>query len=287
MPNVIYQSYTYLIKFIPTGQVYYGVRVANKTEPENDLWKKYFTSSKYIKKLIKEYGAEWFEYEIRKIFDDRNKARLWEETVLKRMNVVNNNKWLNRTNNKCILQNEDTKRKQRQTCMKKYGVENNFQSEEIKENIKRSNLEKYGVEYASQRQECKDKIKKTIKKRYGVDHYFKVEEICEKKLNTNLERYGCKYPAQNGLIKEKMKSTTKERYGVEYYTQTEEYKRKAIATCLEKYGVENPAQSEIARQKNRQKYHCKECDFVSNKGNIVKHQNKTRHKDFYKLEEEV
>ncbi len=47
--------YTYLIKFKPTGQVYYGVKYASRCNPD-DLWIIYFTSSKYIKQLIKTYG---------------------------------------------------------------------------------------------------------------------------------------------------------------------------------------------------------------------------------------
>ena len=38
--------YTYYIKWTKQNTHYYGVRIANKTEPENDLWVEYFTSSK-------------------------------------------------------------------------------------------------------------------------------------------------------------------------------------------------------------------------------------------------
>jgi hypothetical protein len=47
--------FTYLIKHIPTGRNYYGVRYKKGCHP-NDLWLKYFTSSKKIKGLIKKYG---------------------------------------------------------------------------------------------------------------------------------------------------------------------------------------------------------------------------------------
>jgi len=45
----IYQPYTYLIKFLPTGQVYYGSSYANnkhKVSNPEQLWITYFTSSK-------------------------------------------------------------------------------------------------------------------------------------------------------------------------------------------------------------------------------------------------
>ena len=52
------KPYTYLIKHRPTGKVYYGYRSANKVEPVEDLWKKYFTSSPKIQQLIEETGID-------------------------------------------------------------------------------------------------------------------------------------------------------------------------------------------------------------------------------------
>lgn len=94
-------SYTYLIKFKPTGQLYYGVRYAKSSNPE-EFFKTYFTSSKYVKKLIQLHGIEAFEYEIRMIFKNKSSAIRCEHRVLKHFNVVKNDKWLNRTDGKAI-----------------------------------------------------------------------------------------------------------------------------------------------------------------------------------------
>jgi len=59
------------------------------------LWVKYFTSSPKIKSLITEYGADSFEFEIRKIFKTPERATAWEAKVLKRMKVLENRKWIN------------------------------------------------------------------------------------------------------------------------------------------------------------------------------------------------
>jgi len=86
-----YQAYTYLIKFKPTGKVYYGVRFKNirlKRTPEEDFIVMYKTSSQQIKDLIKEYGIESFEWEIRKTFDTPEQAIAWETKVLRRCNVL-------------------------------------------------------------------------------------------------------------------------------------------------------------------------------------------------------
>lgn len=52
----IYPPYTYLIGWSEHNLWYYGVRYANSTIPENDLWVKYFSSSKYVKDIRKEFG---------------------------------------------------------------------------------------------------------------------------------------------------------------------------------------------------------------------------------------
>jgi hypothetical protein len=87
--------YTYLVKCIPTGQVYYGLRWRNKVSPELDLWKKYFTSSKKVKALIKIYGKDAFHYEIRKLHKNADDAFTWERKVLIRMKVLEKDIWLN------------------------------------------------------------------------------------------------------------------------------------------------------------------------------------------------
>lgn len=75
--------YTYLIKNKSTGMLYYGVRFGRNCHP-NDLWTKYFTSSKLVKDLIKRYGKEDFLFEVRKIFDTKESAIEWEQRVIRR-----------------------------------------------------------------------------------------------------------------------------------------------------------------------------------------------------------
>ena len=90
--------YTYLLKHIPTGKFYYGCRFAEGCNPA-DFWKDYKTSSKYVKQLIEQYGADSFVFEIRKTFDDKQSARNWETKVLKKLNVVSRKDFLNMTDN--------------------------------------------------------------------------------------------------------------------------------------------------------------------------------------------
>jgi hypothetical protein len=86
--------YTYYLYHRPTGLKYYGVRYAKNCHP-SDLWNKYFSSSKKVRKLIKEYGINSFDVEIRKVFTDPKLAILWEEKVLRRLNVLIKQDWMN------------------------------------------------------------------------------------------------------------------------------------------------------------------------------------------------
>ena len=86
--------FTYLLKHIPTKKYYYGVRFKKNCHP-NDLWTKYFTSSKKVKGLIKRYGKKSFIFEIRKTFKTQREAIKWENKVLKRMKVIYRKDFLN------------------------------------------------------------------------------------------------------------------------------------------------------------------------------------------------
>jgi hypothetical protein len=89
-------AYTYLIGWSIHNKWYYGVRYAKNCKPE-ELWKTYFTSSKHVKQFRLKRGEPDI-IEIRKIFKDKYKAVLWEQKVLKRLNVEKNKKFLNTKN---------------------------------------------------------------------------------------------------------------------------------------------------------------------------------------------
>jgi len=86
--------FTYHIYHPSTNKHYYGARWKPGCTP-NDLWTTYFTSSKKVHKLIKEYGKESFVVEIRKTFDDKKSCLEWEQNVLKKLKVKRNDNWLN------------------------------------------------------------------------------------------------------------------------------------------------------------------------------------------------
>jgi len=85
--------YTYLIGWSKHNKWYYGVRWAKNCRPE-EMWKKYFTSSIYVKKFSEEFGPPDV-IQIRKTFNTAKSARAWEHKVLVRMKVKHDDRWLN------------------------------------------------------------------------------------------------------------------------------------------------------------------------------------------------
>lgn len=88
--------YTYLIGWSKLNKWYYGRRTKVNCHPD-DFWKKYFTSSKYVKNFRKEHG-EPDVIQIRKIFNNINDCVLWEEKFLNKINAKCNDNWLNKSN---------------------------------------------------------------------------------------------------------------------------------------------------------------------------------------------
>lgn len=96
----IYKPYTYLIGWSKHNVWYYGSRFCNNKRQianPSDLWNPYKTSSIYVKQTIKELG-EPDVIQVRKTFSSAKEALSWEETVIRRMNIVQSERWLNKNN---------------------------------------------------------------------------------------------------------------------------------------------------------------------------------------------
>ena len=103
-----YTPYCYLIGWSKLNKYYYGVRHAKEfyciydsgCHPD-DLLTSYPTSSKKVKFYREQYG-EPDVVKIRKTFNNANSAILWESKVLRRMDAMHKDKWLNDSNNKSM-----------------------------------------------------------------------------------------------------------------------------------------------------------------------------------------
>lgn len=130
------KPYTYLIKHRPTNRVYYGMRAANKVDPEQDLWQHYFTSSPKVQQLIEETGRESFDIEIRKVFETKEQAVAWETRVLRRCRVLEDDRWINQNVAGYIVPTEESRKKISDFHKGK------AKSDEHKEKIRQGNLGK-------------------------------------------------------------------------------------------------------------------------------------------------
>lgn len=89
-------SYVYQLIFKKTDQIYIGARKC-KIDPADDLWIKYFSSSKLVKKMIKIHGNGSFDYQILKTFETFNEALDYELLLLSSANADKNELYLNQS----------------------------------------------------------------------------------------------------------------------------------------------------------------------------------------------
>jgi len=91
------EAYTYIIGWSKFNVYYYGVRYANECAPEDDLWIKYFTSSKYVH-YFRDKNGEPDMIIIDERFENITNAIKYEHHYLKELyNSGNWDFWLNKS----------------------------------------------------------------------------------------------------------------------------------------------------------------------------------------------
>jgi hypothetical protein len=91
-------TYTYLIGWRNLDTWYYGSRSANKDEPEDDLFVKYYTSSKVVKAFIEKNGKPDV-IRVHRRFHTKKESESHESRFLKRVGAMDSHRWLNQSNN--------------------------------------------------------------------------------------------------------------------------------------------------------------------------------------------
>lgn len=87
------KAYTYIVGWRSLDLWYYGFRCSD--DPGNDLWVKYFTSSKYVAEKRKEVG-EPDVVRVHKVFSTKKEAQTHESKFLRRVKAKTSKRWLNR-----------------------------------------------------------------------------------------------------------------------------------------------------------------------------------------------
>lgn len=116
--------------------------------------------------------------------------------------------------------NIETRKKAKETNLKKWGNEFPQKNELVKKKIsnakakedyqnhfKKVMQDRYGVDNPSKLPDHSQKVKNTSIKKYGKSHFSLNEEVILKKTKTNIEKYGCPFPTQNEEVKSKIKNS--------------------------------------------------------------------------------
>jgi len=163
----------------------------------------------------------------------------------------------NKNNDKDACKNCISK-KRKETCIKKYGVENVAKTSDSR---KKTSLSKGGngksvLEYKEEIIDIYNtnpnfSVNK-LSKKFGLTRSVLISAMrewgldtsknsVEKRIETTKEKYGVDHILQSEEGKKKYKQTLKERYGSENPYDNEEYKKRVIEkskkTCIKKYGI--------------------------------------------------
>ncbi|MGI0075886.1 MAG: DUF7487 domain-containing protein [Nitrosopumilaceae archaeon] len=148
--------------------------------------------------------------------------------------------------------------KRKSTNLKRYGVENPFQSKQVQEKQKQTMIKRYGVPHNSMLTEVVDKRKQTWLKNYGADHPCKLKELQERRKKSCLKKYGVDHPQKAENVRCKTKHTNLHKYGVDHPWKLKEILEKRKETWLKNYGMDNPNKSfqvlERTNQTNIKRY---------------------------------
>lgn len=87
--------YTYLVGWRSFDRWYYGYRHSAAPDPDDDLWKNYFTSSKYVAEFRSEHG-EPDVIRVCRYFTSKEDALEYEDRFLQRVSAIRSPRWINR-----------------------------------------------------------------------------------------------------------------------------------------------------------------------------------------------
>ena len=134
---------------------------------------------------------------------------------------TNNNHYPNCCSKKCanslnVLNgiHAESLKKQKETMIKKYGVDNPAKSAIFQEKKKQTNISRYGVDNPQKSDIIRNKTAQTNFKKYGYVNPLCATEIKEKAKKTLLNNYGVANPSQSPIIQNTIKQNNIAKYGV-------------------------------------------------------------------------
>lgn len=164
----------------------------------------------------------------------------------------------------CSLKDPVIHKKQEATKLKKYGSVNNYNK------CKETCIKKYGVDNVAKNNDIKQKQKNTNIKKYGYSSPLLNKDIKEKTKNTNIAVYRDEISQRSDIVKRKIASGIKtvfiEKYGVDNPMKIKMFVDKQKQTVYDRYGVNNITKSKLYQNK---------INEINIKRNQTKEKNKT------------
>jgi hypothetical protein len=99
--------------------------------------------------------------------------------------------------------------KRQQSCLKKYGYDNPFNSKHIQSQIQNENIVKYGVPFKLLSKDILNKIKETNIRKYGVEYVTSSKTIQNKMKTSMMKNHGVTSPCKNADIQLKCQRSAK------------------------------------------------------------------------------
>jgi hypothetical protein len=118
--------------------------------------------------------------------------------------------------------------KARDTCLRKYGVDNPSKLQETKEKIKKTSLSKYGVDNFTKTNEYLEKVKKTNISKWGKEWFMETSDFKEKTISTNLRKYGTEHHTQSSGFKKDQRERDEKKWSSADKSQHYRMKRQAF-----------------------------------------------------------
>lgn len=144
-----------------------------------------------------------------------------------------------------VSQVPEIRKKQKETCVIRYGTETPLLNKDCIELGKSTNLRKYGSEYYISSDIGRKTIEESCLSNNGYINPFKDKNWQINNLNSYKERTGYNNPLLNPTVIEKCKNTLLNKFGVDNYFKSDEFKHKNKEYYKYNFGVENQSQVQI------------------------------------------
>jgi hypothetical protein len=109
-----------------------------------------------------------------------------------------------------------------------------MQDPSVREKQKQTNMKRRGVEYSLHDPTVKEKARQTNLERRGVENSSQDPNVIEKRKKTSLERFGTECSLQNKEVMEKTRQTKIKKYRVPHHSQSEEIAQKILKSSYRK-----------------------------------------------------